>query len=138
MSEIVPNLYLCTLKEIDECPFDAYVVNCTKTLGMCTEYGYRVPVNDSRDWESDKEMCEELPKAIDAIHKALEEDFQVYVHCDHVTGNYRSATVVVAYLMKHNEMMLHEAIEHVQSCKREAFFFGEHHFMNALIESSLS
>jgi protein-tyrosine phosphatase len=138
MSEIVPNLYLCSLNDMDECPIDAYVVNCTKDIPMCTELGHRLPVNDGRNWESDKDMCSELPTAVEAIHAALEDHCQVYVHCDNITGNYRSATVVVAYMIKYHDMLLDEAIDHVQTCRREAFFFGEHHFMNALIEYSIS
>jgi hypothetical protein len=68
---------------------------------------------------------------------ALEDHCQVYVHCDNITGNYRSATVVVAYMIKYHDMLLDEAIDHVQTCRR-GFLFGEHHFMNALIEYSIS
>jgi protein-tyrosine phosphatase len=116
---------------MDECPIDAYVVNARKTP---TYVGLdRLPVNDGRGG-SDKDMCSELTAV---IHAALEDHCQVYVHCDNITGNYRSATVVVAYMIKYH-MLLDEAIDHVQTCRREAFFFGEHHFMNALIEYSIS
>jgi hypothetical protein len=30
-------------------------------------------------WESDKDMCSELPTAVEAIHAALEDHCQVYV-----------------------------------------------------------
>jgi hypothetical protein len=51
-------------------------------------------------------MCSELPTAVEAIHAALEDHCQVYVHCDNITGNYRSATVVVAYMIKYHDMLL--------------------------------
>jgi protein-tyrosine phosphatase len=66
-------------------------------------------------------MCSELPTAVEAI-AALEDHCQVYVHCDNITGNYRSATVVVAYMIKYHDM-LDEAIDHVQTCRREGFLF---------------
>jgi protein-tyrosine phosphatase len=114
-----------------DCPIDAYVVNCTKNLEMCTEFGHRLPVNDDRSWESNKDMSEHLATAVDAIEAALDDSSQVYVYSD--TGRYRAATVMVAYLVRCQDMMMHEAIVHVQSCKRDAFFF-EHHFMEALLE----
>jgi protein-tyrosine phosphatase len=46
-------------------------------------------------------MCSEL--SVEAIqHSKI---IVMYVHCDNITGN-RSATVVVAYMIKYHDMLL--------------------------------
>jgi predicted protein tyrosine phosphatase len=114
---------------MDQCPNDAFVVNCTKDLPMRTESGHRLAANDDRSAQANADMREHLPRAVAEIAGALARSQQVYVHC--VAGRYRSPTVVVAFLVKHGGMDLEAAIRHVQECKRDAFFY-EHHFMGVL------
>jgi hypothetical protein len=92
----------------------------------------RLPVNDGRGG-SDKDMCSELTAV---IHAALEDHCQVYVHCDNITGNYRSATVVVAYMIKYD--MLLDGRSTMYRPVDARLSFSENIFMNALIEYSIS
>ena len=114
---------------MQEVPSTVYVVNCTKDLPMHTEQGHRLPVNDDRSLQSMTDMRKHLDTAVDMVYTALNNSHVVYVHCN--AGRYRSPTVVVAYLIKYKGVTLEDAIAHVMTCKRDAFFY-EHHFMEVL------
>ena len=81
-------------------------------------------------------MVEALPEAVDQIKQWLSDSGNVvYVHCQ--SGISRSATVVIAFLMKCREMELMSAYEQVHRCRpvinpNDGFFralqsFGEIH-----------
>mmetsp|Transcript_112529 Transcript_112529/g.223656 ORF Transcript_112529/g.223656 Transcript_112529/m.223656 type:complete len:1232 (-) Transcript_112529:86-3781(-) len=73
-------------------------------------YYKKYPFGDTPE----QDMLPDLPDAIDFIHQARQSDarHKVLVHC--VQGISRSATVVVAYLMKYEKMSLLDAHEHTR------------------------
>lgn len=97
------------------------IVNCTPRLENShekIEY-FRVPVNDRDKSESDKQKIKlYLPQATAFIHINLTENKKVLVHC--MSGITRSATVVVAYLMRYEKMTLNEAIVLVREKRPKA------------------
>ena len=68
-----------------------------------------------------------LDDAIDYVSDSLSNGKSVYVHC--FMGVSRSATIVVAYLMKYHGMSLNAAVAHVRS-KRNILI--NHGFMDQL------
>ena len=55
---------------------------------------------------------DEIPAAIDFIHENIELGNKILVHC--FAGKSRSASVVIAYLMKYNDMNLGQALHYVR------------------------
>tara|TARA_B100001758_G_C18148758_1_gene472899 strand:- start:23 stop:607 length:585 start_codon:yes stop_codon:yes gene_type:complete len=62
------------------------------------------------------ESFDSLDNIIDSIHNCLEKKEKVYIHC--LVGRSRSATIIIAYLMKYKNMALLEAVHFVRE-KRE-------------------
>jgi hypothetical protein len=55
---------------MEQCPDDAFVVNCTKDLLMRTSSGYRLAADDDRSAQAEADM-EHLPRAVAEIAGAL-------------------------------------------------------------------
>ena len=61
----------------------------------------------------------DLNQAADAIHRELESGRDVYVHCK--AGRARSAMVVAAYLMKHQNQSISEAEKTIKGARPQAY-----------------
>jgi protein-tyrosine phosphatase len=104
------------------------VVNCTPSVlnnfaALQIEY-LRLVLDDSEDKEDMKIMRIALPLAVEWLyfhHQIL--GYNTLVHCH--AGVNRSATVVIAYLMKYFEMPLKEAIEFVVLRRQNVFYGGD-------------
>lgn len=72
---------------------------------------FRVPVKDSRD----SNLIDYFDDVADMIEKTREKDGKSLVHC--VAGVSRSASLVIAYLMKYADMSLKSAYQHVKSVR---------------------
>lgn len=88
------------------------IVNCTKEIpdNFCKEFEYiNIPLNDILI----ENVSVHLEKCIDDIHIYLRNNPNkcVLVHC--FMGASRSATFVIAYLMKYKKMSLNDAMEYV-------------------------
>ena len=135
MVRVLPDLHLSSWEGMQECPDEAYVVNCTKDLPMRTDTGFRLPVGDGCSWQAETEMRGHIDMAADVIDSALRNGLGVHVHC--LDGCQRSPTAVTAFLMKHRGMTAQTAISHVQACKRDAFLDGVR-FMDVILHFSKS
>ena len=88
------------------------IVNCTKEIpdNFTKEFEYiNIPINDILM----ENVSNHLEKCIDDIHYYLcnNSEKSILVHC--FMGASRSATFVIAYLMKYKNMSLNNAIEYV-------------------------
>lgn len=93
----------------------------------------RFDVLDEGDLSEQDTMANIIPKAVELIDRALQQDKAVLVHC--LEGKMRSATVVTAYLMRSSNLKLDDAKEFVRAKHRPAFDFGCYsHFEPALQE----
>ncbi|KAL6075211.1 Dual specificity protein phosphatase 6 [Balamuthia mandrillaris] len=63
------------------------------------------------DYGTDK-LATKLPPLLEFIAQAKQANEKILVHCQ--LGANRSPTVVLAYLVKHEEMTLKEAVRHVK------------------------
>ena len=100
-----------------------YILNCTPTRNLDPEAGVpnfyekeklfvykRVPIFDNRG--------EDITSHFDSTFKFIEEGKHygsILVHCH--KGISRSASFVIAYLMRKNQFTFEEALAHVQSCR---------------------
>ena len=104
MQEIIPDVWLGgkqDAKEIDE--RFKLVVNCTPDIPFVKQEGVRnvrLSVPDGQGEEQNAAMLEHLPGVIDTIMDTLNRgEGAVLVHCE--AGRYRSATVIVALLVRY-------------------------------------
>jgi protein-tyrosine phosphatase len=124
MYEILPRLWLSNYHDAKaKTPPRAFVVNCTKDLPMISHYGVRIPVDDDLSNESNHVLLHSLPSVLQSIDGILKNGGTVVVHC--WAGQQRSAAVVAAYLMRMG-MSIGHAVEHVRTCKKDAF----HQYIN--------
>lgn len=105
-----------------------YIVNCTATLTTAeTKRIFRIPVKDNQEMSEIYKMYKLLDKSTRLIAKLLEKG-NVLVHCH--AGRQRSATVIVAFLMRFG-ISLKEAYKCVKS-KRPTVFTPLPNFDKAL------
>lgn len=126
--QIIPNLWLGNLRGASNKQFMKdknihAIVNCTITYPFYFDWiqQYRVPVNDNRNPVNMKTMFDFLDKTVEQIDRHIKRKESVFVHC--YFGAQRSATIVVAYLMKKYNLTKKEAIEFVKQ-KRPVVFFN--------------
>jgi len=74
-----------------------------------------IALDDNVDDSSFYQLLAELDQTVQFITHRLALDENVLVHCNQ--GASRSATIVVAYLMKAQHLPLEEAINHVKHCR---------------------
>jgi protein tyrosine phosphatase len=74
-----------------------------------------IHIEDLNDDENVKMMKECLTSVLPSIHESIMNGKRVCVHCK--AGVSRSATVVIAYLMKYEKMDWHEAVQRVRELR---------------------
>ncbi|KAK3094467.1 hypothetical protein FSP39_002103 [Pinctada imbricata] len=99
-------------------------------------YTFRYPVEglqvyraNLKDSESEN-LLQDLDSYLDFIHTAEQKGGHVLVHC--IAGASRSASLVIAYLVKYAGMSLKEAYEHVSECRENVY--PNRNFWRCLIE----
>lgn len=136
VTEIVPNLWLGNVQDSLDSAFISgidIVINCTKDLKFLdeTKKCVRIPIEDNLQDEEITALYKYLPRITDYIHSNLRLGRRVFVHC--FAGKQRSASVIVAYIMRYYKLDLNKAIELVKS-KRMIIFTPQCNFEKALVQ----
>ncbi len=71
----------------------------------------RVPIIDF----DDEDLRTHLPSAVNLLHRMIAVGHTIYLHC--TAGRDRSPTVAVAYLAKHKDMPVEEAVAYLKSLR---------------------
>lgn len=136
ISEILPSLYLCgagvaipvfleklgitcvinAAPELPETPLP--LINGSKPVFL------QVPVLDKCDNEISYSIMDYFDEVADLIEQTRQTNGKTMVHC--VAGVSRSASLVLAYLMKYWKMSLKSAFELVRAARYD--FYCEHFF----------
>jgi len=109
------------------------VINCSKDIPFYSNYteNIRISVDDSLEDKDINLLYEYIPKAVEYINNNIIESKNILVHC--YAGKQRSASIVVAYLMKYGNMNLKDSILAICS-KREIAFTPGINFKKTLIK----
>ena len=136
--QILPNIWLGDIRIIkNKVFFDEHnisvVINCTKDIPFYSNYtkNIRISVNDSLEDKDINLLFDYIPKAVECIHDNVLKSNNILIHC--YAGKQRSASIVVAYLMKYGNMNLKDAILSVCS-KRDVVFTPGINFKKTLIK----
>jgi len=133
-NEIIPNLWIGNIQDSVLEPwiyqFDI-VINCTKDLPFCNSNAknIRLPIDDNLQPEEIENMFNCLQKITEYMHVQLLKGKKIFVHC--FAGIQRSATVIVAYLVRYTGMSLDQCIKCVET-KRSIIFTPMCNFRPAL------
>tara|TARA_B110000967_G_C18541645_1_gene390925 strand:- start:63 stop:506 length:444 start_codon:yes stop_codon:yes gene_type:complete len=108
------------------------VINCSKDIPFYTKTtkNIRIPIHDNLEQSEIRNLLKFLPKITTFIHTSLLNNKNILIHCH--AGKQRSASVIVAYLMKYLKITLEKAIILVKS-KRNIIFTPCINFKAALI-----
>ena len=100
------------------------VINCSKDIPFYSNYteNVRISIHDNLENVEINRLYEYIPKAVEFIHKKILESKNILIHC--YAGRQRSASIVVAYLMRYGKLTLKDAILAVQSKRAVAFTPG--------------
>ena len=133
-NEIVPNLWLGNFQDAHSEPwinqFDI-IINCTKELPFCNNNckQIRIPIDDNLETIEVNNMYKCLDMITEFIHIQLLKGKKIFVHC--FAGVQRSASVIVAYLLRYSGLSLDECVKCVLS-KRPIVFQPMCNFRPAL------
>ena len=134
-SEILPHLFLGNADDAVHASINVkLIVNCTKNLPFYSPDMQQIRIDvDDNGYDTDKIIKYWTCELFEAISNHILQGHDVLIHCQ--MGRQRSASTVVAYIMKTLKWPLEKTIEHVKSKRREAFF-PEINFITALEEYS--
>lgn len=113
MSEIIPRLYLGgmwnanSMKELEYFGISTIVNVASEVQCMYPYGGFRYLKYEWKDYV-DFDILEDLDSIVDQIHKDVNDDKNILVHC--AMGVSRSASVIVAYLIKYKNMSYENAM----------------------------
>ncbi|SCU86687.1 LAFA_0E02432g1_1 [Lachancea sp. 'fantastica'] len=68
-------------------------------------------------WSHTSKTCSDLPQLTQIIHEAIETKRKVLVHCQ--CGVSRSASLIVAYIMRYEDLTLHDAYNKLKSVAKD-------------------
>ena len=133
--EIITDLWLGNIRDSRNAEFINKVdviINCSKKIPFLNNKKkcIRIPVDDNLEKSEIMNMYRFFPKITDIIHSYLTKNKIVFVHC--YAGKQRSASIVVAYLMKYLRITLKNSIKLLES-KRAIVFKPLVNFENALL-----
>lgn len=109
------------------------VINCSKDIPFLSKdtKNIRVPIDDNLDEKEIKNLLKFLPKITSFIYSSLRNNKTILVHCH--AGKQRSASVIVAYLIRFLNISLDKAILLVRS-KRDIIFTPCINFKSSLLK----
>ena len=133
--EIITDLWLGNIRDSRNQEFINsvdVVINCSKKIPFLNNKKkcIRIPVDDNLEKSEIMNMYKYYPKITKIIHHYLINNKTVFIHC--YAGKQRSASIVVAYLMKYMNIKMRNAIKLLES-KRSIVFKPLVNFENALI-----
>lgn len=133
ISKITDQLYLCGIGAITRERLIknsiAHVINCTNKAPIFNVPGIKTTRICVKD-DTTERLDEHFDMAADKIHETCVAGGKVLVHC--ALGVSRSATVCIAYLMKHHNLTLIKAHEFVQ--KHRSIIHPNPGFWKQLVE----
>ena len=133
--EVITDLWLGNIRDSRNAEFINkvdVVINCSKKIPFLNNKKkcIRIPVDDNLEKTEIMNMYRFFPKITDIIHSYLTKNKIVFIHC--YAGKQRSASIVVAYLMKYLRITLKNSIKLLES-KRAIVFKPLVNFENALL-----
>ena len=86
------------------------VINRSKDIPFLSKNtkNIRIPIDDNLEEKEIKNLFKFLPKVTSYIHSVLNNNNNILVHC--YAGKQRSASVIVAYLIRYLNISLEKAI----------------------------
>ena len=138
MTEILPRLWLGSDKTLNNDFLKThnikFIINCSKDIpdNSLNIETIRVNVDDKPNIShaiDNKIMLESLPSLVHYIHKFINNNKNVLVHCK--AGKQRSACVVCAYIIKYGEVDIDKAVYYIRT-KRPIAFTPVVNFLPAL------
>ena len=127
--EIINNLCVGNYKSVDDYSKFSLIVICMHNNHCKADNIIHIPVHDTPDECIKFLNLLDKTRVLDRMHQCITNNQPVLVHCQ--AGMQRSCAVVVCYLMKHHNMTMRDAMNHVRS-KRPIAFFGGANFQGAL------
>lgn len=109
MSEILPNLYLGSISDAQSSDYDVIISMCKTNIKYKNKYHYIFDIDD----DILEDILRYLPETTEIIEKHLKMNHKILVHC--MMGMSRSASVVIAYLMRYKRMNFPSALYYVKS-----------------------
>ena len=133
-TEIISGLWLGNIIDSENKEFINnidIVINCSKDIPFLSSetINIRIPIEDNLEKKEIQTLFSYLPKITTYIHRSLKNNCQLFIHCH--AGKQRSASVIVAYLMRFLNISLEKATLLVKS-KREIIFTPFMNFSGAL------
>lgn len=127
--EILPNLWLGNIKIAQTLIFFTdhkikCVINCSKDIPFYNEKckNVRVSVHDNLEKKEINRLYDYFDTCSDFIHRHLSDNKPILVHC--YAGKQRSASIILAYLMKYAKISLYDGVSLIQSKRFQAFTPG--------------
>jgi protein-tyrosine phosphatase len=133
MSKILDNLYLGSYDDIKKNIHIA--VESKLVINVSKECKYETEIEQLKLEYADNpnvNILENVNNICDKIHQHISNNETVFIHC--WMGKSRSATLVLAYLITHQNFSLKEALDHVKSIRNINPNIG---FMRQLIQYEL-
>lgn len=135
-TEILPNLWISGIVGVRSNIFYKNnnikcVINCSKDLPFYSSdtLNVRIPVHDNLKKIEIQNLYKYMEKATNIIHSHFKNNQAVVVHC--YAGKQRSASIIVAYLIKYGNMSIEDAVNSIKS-KRAYVFTPCNNFIEAI------
>ena len=109
MTEILPNLFLGDLNDSINNKYETVFSMCPTPLLYNKSFHYRYPIEDNPT-QNIIQYFDEITNNI-YHHLLCDKNKKILVHC--AVGRSRSATIIIAFLMRYEQYNLHTAYQYV-------------------------
>ena len=120
IAEITDHLYLCGVAALSRDELESHGITCI--MNMATELDTSKHAGNGIDYVhyamddvSDEDLLSHMDECVDFIYSVHKKGGRIVVHC--IAGVSRSASICLAYLMKHYRWSLRKAFLHVQALR---------------------